>query len=98
MKKLLTLILFSVFVLNVQFVLARETQTNVNVNSQTQVSEDDFNFSDSSVYLTDEQLQDAQVIDEIEDKDTNFIKKIINSSHFSSDTATKTWIPINKVK
>lgn len=98
MKKLLTLILFSVFALNVQFVMARETQTNVNVNSQTQVSEEDYNFNDSSVYLTDEQLQDAEQIDEIDDKDTSFIKKIINSSHFSSDTATKTWIPINKVK
>ena len=97
MKKLLTAFLFVAFALNIQFVCARETQTNVNVNSQFQV-EDDYNFSDASNYLTDEQLQDAQEIDEIDDKDTSFIKKIINSSHFSSNTATKTWIPINKVK
>ena len=98
MKKLLILFLFSVFALNVQIVGARETQTNVNVNSQMQVSEDDFNFTDASVYLSDEQIQDAEQIDDIDDKDTSFIKRIINSSHFSSDTATKTWIPINKVK
>ena len=96
MKKILSLILFAVFALNVQFVCARETQTNVNVNSQLQAVEDEYNFSDASNYLTDEQLEDAQQIDEIEDKDTSFIKKIINSSHFSSDTATKTWIQLIK--
>ena len=56
----------------------------------------DFNFSDSANYLTDEQLQDAQEIHEIDDK-SSWLDKIINSSHFSSKTATKTYIPINKV-
>ena len=57
----------------------------------------DFNFSDSANYLTDEQLQDAQEINEIDDK-SSWLDKIINSSHFSSKTATKTYIPINKVQ
>lgn len=56
---------------------------------------EDFNF-DSSYYMTDEQLQDAKEIDQIEEK-TDFTSKIINSGHFTSETATKTYIPINKI-
>ncbi len=67
------------------------------VKYQHEVSDDDFNFSDSSNYLTDEQLQEAQEINEIDDN-AGFWAKIINSSHFSSGTATKTYIPINKVQ
>jgi len=57
--------------------------------------DDDYNFSENSYYVSDEQLEDAKNIDKIEDN-TSFLQKIINSSHFSSGTATKTYIPINK--
>lgn len=67
------------------------------VKFQHEYSEDDFNFNDSSSYLTDEQLQEAQEINEIDDN-VGFWAKIINSSHFSSGTATKTYIPINKIQ
>ena len=67
------------------------------VKYQQEVTDDDFNFVDSSSYLTDEQLQEAQEINEIDDN-AGFWAKIINSSHFSSGTATKTYIPINNIQ
>ena len=57
----------------------------------------EFNFEENSYYITDEQLQDAKEIDEISPK-TDLRTKIINSGHFTSDTATKTYIPINKIQ
>ena len=75
-----------------------QTETpETKVKFQHEMTEDDFNFVDSSSYLTDEQLQEAQEINEIDDN-AGFWAKIINSSHFSSGTATKTYIPINKVQ
>lgn len=75
-----------------------QTETpETQVKYQQELSDDDFNFVDSSNYLTDEQLQEAQEINEIDDN-AGFWAKIINSSHFSSGTATKTYIPINKVQ
>ena len=99
MNKIISLILFALLVLNVS-VIAKdrispvahtEEYYEMNANSE------DFNFSNTTNYLTDEQLQDAQEIHEIEDK-SSWLDKIINSSHFSSQTATKTYIPINKVQ
>lgn len=99
MNKLSLLLLSALLTLNLN-VIAKDrispmTHTDeyyeMNANSQ------DFNFTDSSNYLTDEQLQDAQEVNEIDDK-SSWLDKIINSSHFSSKTATKTYIPINKVQ
>ena len=98
MKKTISILLLGFLALNLS-VLAKDrispvahTQEYYNMNANQ-----DFNFSDSSNYLTDEQLQDAQEINEIDDK-SSWLDKIINSSHFSSKTATKTYIPINKVQ
>lgn len=98
MKKTISILLLGFLALNLS-VLAKDrispvahTQEYYNMNASQ-----DFNFSDSSNYLTDEQLQDAQEINEIDDK-SSWLDKIINSSHFSSKTATKTYIPINKVQ
>ena len=98
MNKIVSLLLFALLTLNIS-VLAKErispvahTQEYYEMNADS-----DFNFSDGANYLTDEQLQDAQEIDQIDDK-SSFIDKIINSSHFSSKTATKTYIPVNKVQ
>ncbi len=57
----------------------------------------DFNFENNSFYISDEQLEDAKAIDTVEDK-ANIDTRIIDSSHFSSGTATKTYRPLNKVK
>ena len=57
---------------------------------------EDSNFEDNSHYISDEQLQDAKEI-EVIDNNTSFWSRVINSGHFSSDTATKTYIPINKI-
>lgn len=99
MNKIISLLLFSLLMSNISIVFAKDrispvanTQEYYEMNADT-----DFNFSDSANYLTDEQLQEAQEINQIDDK-SSWLDKIINSSHFSSKTATKTYIPINKVQ
>lgn len=97
MKKLISILLFGFLALN----LTAFAKDRISPVAHTQEyyemnSNGDFNFSSSANYLTDEQLQDAEKINEIDDK-SSWLDKIINSSHFSSKTATKTYIPINKV-
>ena len=98
MKKTLSILFLSLMTLSLT-VFAKDrispvahTQEYYEMNANQ-----DFNFSDSANYLTEEQLQDAQEVDQIDDK-SSWLDKIINSSHFSSQTATKTYIPINKVQ
>ena len=99
MNKLASLILFALLALNIS-VIAKERISPVSHTQEyyeTNAQDSEYNFSDSANYLTDEQIQQAQEIDEIDDK-SSLWDKIINSSHFSSNTATKTYIPINKVQ
>ena len=98
MNKLISILLFAMLTMNLS-VFAKDrispvahTQEYYEMNA----NDENFDFTGSNEYLTDEQLQDAQEIHEIDDK-AGFWAKIINSSHFSSNTATKTYIPINKV-
>ncbi len=108
MRKLFLLSLFGFLFLNVSTVVMADDAAQPAKSPETPVSEvsaedktpteADFNFNDSSYYLTDEQLQEAKEVDDIDDKSAGFLQKIINSSHFSSGTATKTYIPINKVQ
>ena len=97
MKKISSLLLLTLILMNFSFVIAKEKISPVKHTQEYDVTTDDYNFSDATNYLTEEQLQDAQEIDNIDDK-SGFWAKIINSSHFSSGTATKTYIPINKVQ
>ena len=101
MTKIITLLMFALLVLNAPFVCARES---IGENAKDFVYEeyidDDYDFStdENSFYISDEQAQeDVKNIDKI-DEPSSFDDKVINSSHFSSGTATRTWIPINRVK
>ena len=94
MKKL-SVIFFTLLLISCQNVFAVDEKNATTPNEVP--SESEFNFNDSSYYITDEQLQEAQEIDVIENK-TDLRTKIINSGHFTSDTATKTYIPINKIQ
>ena len=98
MKKLLSAIFFGLLVLNFAPVFAKNsTGSSTEKTQYTYDVEEDFNFDDNSYYVSDEQLKDIEDINKIEDE-TNFETKVINSSHFSSGTATRTYIPINKKK
>ena len=91
MNKIISLLLFSLLISNITVVAkdrispVAHTQEYYEMNA----NDENFDFSNTTQYLTEEQLQDAQEIDEIDDK-SGFWAKIINSSHFSSGTATKT--------
>ena len=54
-------------------------------------------YDENSYNISDEQLQDTKEI-EVIDNSSSFWSKVINSGHFSSNTATKTYIPIRKIK
>ena len=57
----------------------------------------EYNFEDNSYNVSDEQLQNTSSENILEkDAKVSFWSKVINSGHFSSNTATKTWIPVNK--
>ncbi len=98
MKKIIPFILLSALSINIQAFALQETMpANKNMDDYSYENPEDLNFDNHSYYISDEQLEDAKKIDEIDEK-SSFLQKIINSSHFSSDTATRTWIPINKVQ
>ncbi len=101
MSKIITLIMFSLLLLNTQNVFAKQKDTLAqpsNTQSYSYDIDEDFNFDENSYNISNEQSEDAQDMDKIEDKGAGFDDKVINSSHFSSGTATRTWIPINKLK
>ena len=105
MIRLISVLLFGLLIMSTSVSFANEknpaSETNANAQqtdnfSEQVFDEDDFNFNDVSNYLTEEQLQEAQEINEIDEK-SSFSSKIIDSGHFTSETASKTYIPINKV-
>lgn len=55
------------------------------------------NLDENSFQVSDEQFQDVQNNQPFEEKQS-FSAKVINSSHFSSGTATQTWVPLNRKK
>lgn len=96
MTRIFALFVFSLLLFNVQTINAAEQKSAPVKDAQqnTYNVSDDFNFDNN---ITDAQLeQQAQDLKKIEDDNNGFDSRIINSSHFSSGTATKTWIPINK--
>ena len=98
MIKIISFILFSCLVLNIQ-AFASETNAQQAKNAEYIYGiEDNYNFEENSYNISDEQLKDIENHEKIEDDNSGFLQKIINSSHFSSNTATRTWIPINKQK
>ena len=97
MTKIISMILFSTLLLS-QVTIAKESMINHGLKNNDTYEETDFNFEENSYNISDEQLKDLENMDKIEDEEVGFWKKIINSSHFSSNTATRTWIPINRQK
>jgi len=99
MNKIISLLFFSLLIANIPAIAKDRISPVANTQEYYEMNANDenFDFSDTTQYLSEEQLQDAQEIDNIDDK-SGFWAKIINSSHFSSGTATKTYIPINKIQ
>ena len=98
MTKIISLLILALFIANTQFVLAKTTNNaETKANQVKTIAEEDYDFENNSFYISDEQLQQVEEMNEPEEKTTLDVK-IINSSHFSSGTATKTYIPINKNK
>ena len=87
MLKIITLLFFSAFLFSGAGICA-ETQNFNNTNY-------DYNFDENSFNISDEQFKEAQEIEKDNEKQT-FTSKVINSSHFSPNTATRTWIPFRK--
>ena len=94
MKKYTTLLLSALFLIGVS--CATFAQTANGAKSFDEAVKD-YNFEDNSYNVSDEQLQNVNSEDILKnDTSVSFWSKVINSSHFSSNTATKTWIPVNK--
>lgn len=94
MKKIFVLLAFSFLFANLTIAAPQKPAAVDNTQNNTYNVSDDFSFDNN---ITDAQLeQQAKELNKIEDDNNGIDSKIINSSHFSSGTATKTWIPLNK--
>lgn len=93
MVKIISLLALSLLVFNMPMTEAKQKENT----TYTYESNNEYDFENNSYNISDEQLEDLKNIDKIEDE-KGFWVKIINSSHFSSETATRTHIPINKSK
>ena len=97
MKKITTLVLFSALLVlgSTPVVMADNNKESANYNNAVK----EYDFENNSYNISDEQLQAETGEQSLEsDKKASFWSKIINSSHFSSNTATRTWIPFNKAE
>ena len=98
MIRIFTLILFSFMLININANANEVVAPQATNNEYIYGIDDNYDFEANSYNISDEQLKDLENHEKIEDEDAGFLHKIINSSHFSSGTATRTWIPINKKK
>ena len=94
MKKYTTLLLSAMLLIGVTgSAFAEEKQAQKSFEDTVK----EYNFEDNSYNVSDEQLQNTSSENILEkDAKVSFWSKVINSGHFSSNTATKTWIPVNK--
>jgi len=98
MTKLITMLMFGLLLMNLQCTFAKQKDTLAQPsNTVTVETDENFNFDENSYNVSDEQTTEATEADTPEEK-TDFDTKVINSSHFSSGTATRTWIPFNRFK
>ena len=88
MLKIITLLMFSALLLYPQSIAAQEINTTGTTNY-------DYNFDENSFNISDEQFKEVEEV-ETDNEKQSFTSKVINSGHFTSNTATRTWIPFRK--
>lgn len=81
---------------NVSKTKATKTKTTVSKPKRSFEEElKDYNFENVSNEITNAELEEASKPEPVEEKQS-FRSTVVNSSHFSSNTATKTYVPVNK--
>lgn len=88
MLKIITILVFGALLLYPQSIAAEEVNTNNDSNY-------DYNFDENSFNINDEQFKEVEEV-ETENEKQSFTSKVINSGHFTSNTATRTWIPFRR--
>lgn len=100
MLKFISVSLFCLMCLSTMSVYAKNNAEQAKADAKsnyTYEADENFNFNDENSYnISDEQLENTKDIYNDLDERQSFMQKIINSSHFSSGTATQTYIPVNK--
>ena len=97
MKKITSLLLTSLLLLSVQATFAATASQDKSASFDAAVKE--YDFENNSYNISDEQLHIESGEESLQkDRKASFWSKIVNSSHFSSNTATKTWTPFNKAE
>lgn len=100
MNKITTLLLSGLLILSMQsFAADSSAVSKKSAENSFDTAVKNYDFENYSYNVSDEQLQETVENNSLEsDAKASFWSKIINSSHFSSGTATKTYVPINKVE
>ena len=98
MKKLSTVLILGFALMNLNLTFAADQKKDAAASYDAAVKE--YDFESNSYNVSDDQLQNSIVNEDLIQKDQkqSFWAKVVNSSHFSSKTATKTWIPVNKAE
>ena len=97
MKKTLSILFALLLISAFQSVVAQQVNSKADSSSSIEKSKDDYDFENNSFYISDEQLQVVKDAEAIEEK-SNFDAKVINSSHFTVGTPSRTYMPLNKNK
>ena len=97
MNKNTTVLLFTLLLLGTQVGFAASSSDSSSYNYEKTAR--DYDFENNSYNISDQQIEaDIQTNTLQQDKKASFWSKIVNSSHFSSNTATRTWIPLRKAQ
>ena len=97
MNKFTSILLSSLLLVSVQVTFAETAKQDKAASFDAAVKE--YDFENNSYNISDEQLHIESGEESLQkDRKASFWSKIINSSHFSSNTATKTWTPFNKTE
>ena len=91
MLKIITLLAFSALL------ICPQTMASQTIDSTSTKMDYNYDFDENSFNISDEQFKEVQEVEKDNEKQS-FTSKVINSSHFSSGTATRTWIPFRKNK
>ncbi len=89
MLKIITLLMFSALLLYPQSIAARE------INTTGTTDYDYTSFDENSFNISDEQFKEVEEV-ESDNEEQSFTSKVINSGHFTPNTATRTWIPFRR--
>ncbi len=98
MKKIISLLLFSLLLINVQAYCAeKKAVSNSNDAAKQELKGfDDLEINDNMFTITDEQFEEAKDTTILPEEKMDFRTRVINSGYFTPETPSRTYIPLRE--